>query len=283
MTRTLGRAVLQTKKNSPHIFFAAGVVGVAGSAVLACRATLKLEKELDHIKSEVDFVKAAPGISDQERQRLLAVKYGRGAGRLIRLYGPSLALGAAGVAALAGSHVQLVRRNSAISGALALVSQAYDDYRGRVRDEVGEEKELDIFRSITTQEVIEDGKKHKIKSVGGGRSPYARIFDESSPYWQNDPELNLMFLRCIQQYWNDRLHAYGHVFLNEVYEALGFEHTSPGAVVGWIRNETHDPAKGAGFIDFGIYDLTNGRFVNGMEKSVLLDFNVDNGTIWEKI
>ncbi len=57
MTRSIGRTVLTAKKNSPHIFFVGGVVGVVGSAVLACRATLKLEEKLDEIKNDVDIHK----------------------------------------------------------------------------------------------------------------------------------------------------------------------------------------------------------------------------------
>lgn len=283
VTRQLGRTVLQAKKNSPHIFFGLGVVSVAGATILACRATLKLERELDEIKKDVDNVKSAEGITDQERQRLLAVKYGRGVGRLARLYGPAAVLGVAGIGALAGSHVQLTRRNTAVSGALALVSQAYDDYRGRVREEYGEDKERELYHGVTSLTETVDGKKKTLKELSKdsvGKSPYARIFDETSMYWQNDPEHNLMFLRCQEQYWNDRLYAYGHVFLNEVYEALGFDHTRHGQVVGWLRDKKDPNAKR---IDFGVYSLGNGRFVNGMEKSVVLDFNVDAGTIYDKI
>ncbi len=57
VTRNIGRKILTTKKNSPHIFFVGGVIGVVGSAVLACRATLKLEENLDEIKRDVDTVK----------------------------------------------------------------------------------------------------------------------------------------------------------------------------------------------------------------------------------
>ncbi len=56
VTRSIGRKILKVKKNSPHIFFVGGVVGVVGSTVLACRATLKLEKTLDDIKKDFDVV-----------------------------------------------------------------------------------------------------------------------------------------------------------------------------------------------------------------------------------
>ena len=88
--------------------------------------------------------------------------------------------------------------------------------------------------------------------------------------------MNLSFLKCQQKYANDLLVAHGYLFLNQVYEMLGIPKTKAGQVVGWIydkKNPQHD-----NYVDFGIYDLHNERkrdFVNGYERSILLDFNVD--------
>jgi hypothetical protein len=75
------------------------------------------------------------------------------------------------------------------------------------------------------------------------------------------------------------LRVRGHVFLNEVYDALGIERTKAGSVVGWVMGEGR-----ANSIDFGLYD---GReraraFVNGYERTIILDFNVD-GVIYDLI
>jgi len=73
------------------------------------------------------------------------------------------------------------------------------------------------------------------------------------------------------------LHARGHVFLNEAYDALGLERSTAGAVVGWVLDE-----KGDNYIDFGLYNQKSARFVNGLERNIILDFNVD-GVIFDKI
>ena len=110
-------------------------------------------------------------------------------------------------------------------------------------------------------------------------SPYARFFDETVYEWKPDPLMNKCFLDAQQRYANNLLEARGHIFLNEVYDMLGFQRTREGAVVGWIKN-----GDGDGYVDFGIYDGNerSRAFVNGHETSILLDFNVD-GTIWDKI
>ena len=61
--------------------------------------------------------------------------------------------------------------------------------------------------------------------------------------------------------------------MNEVYDLLGLPRSQAGALVGWVMT-----GDGDNFVDFGIYDTNNPSkrdFVNGYERSILLDFNVD--------
>ena len=108
------------------------------------------------------------------------------------------------------------------------------------------------------------------------RSDYARIFDEYCVGWSKDAEYNLMFLKAQQAHANDLLKSKGHLFLNEVYDMLGMRRSRAGQVVGWIYDESRTDRDN--FVDFGIYDLNNEaarRFVNGYERNIILDFNVD--------
>jgi len=278
ITRSFGRQILVTKKNSPHIFFAGGIIGITGATVLACKATLQLETHLEDIKVKVNIAKTSPEVPEDKRETSVAAAYIVGSARIVKLYGPAIALGTVSIAALAGSHIQLTRRNAALSATLALVSQAYEDYRFRVRQELGDEKELSLYRGIVEKEEEVDGKK-QISKIGDPtkHSPYARFFDEMSINWEKNAELNRIFVQCQQSYMNQLLHARGHVFLNEVYDALGLERSQAGAIVGWVRQ-----GDGDGYIDFGMFVPDNARFVNNMERSCLLDFNVD-GVIYDKI
>lgn len=288
VTRTFGRAVLQSKKNSPHLFFAAGLVGVVGSTILACRATLKLEKIVDEIQEEFkrihsDKLSADKGIltySRDEYIRDLTFAYINGAKKLAILYGPSAVIGSVSIAALTGSHIQLTRRNAALTAAVASVSKAYDEYRNRVRDELGEEKELAIYQGCLLDdpdELNNSGALNKIVKIANGTSPYSRFFEPSNPNWQKDMEYNRTFIQCQQNYANHLLNARGHVFLNEVYDQLGLDRCPAGAVVGWVLG-----GEGDGYIDFGLFDAPNVDFINGNARGCLLDFNVD-GVVYDKI
>ena len=50
MTRTFHKASFQFKKHSPEILIVAGVIGTVTSAVMACKATTKLNDILEESK-----------------------------------------------------------------------------------------------------------------------------------------------------------------------------------------------------------------------------------------
>ena len=135
--------------------------------------------------------------------------------------------------------------------------------------------EITIKINIGTEELKEllgqhDKKPAERKST---ISPYAVFFDERSAAWTKYPENNKFFLLRSQDYANEKLKQRGYLFLNEVYEMLGLPRTKVGQMVGWVY-DTNNPY-GDNYVDFGIFNSHNIDFVNGYEKSVLLDFNVD--------
>lgn len=275
LSKKIYRQSLILKKNSPHIAFGFGVVGVLTGTVLACKATVKLNGSYAVFKDELDDVKKYS--LDGNRNKDLASVYGRNAAIVVKAYGPSAIVMGLSIAALTGSHIEMTKRNKALTAAYVALQKAYDEYRIRVREKYGNETELDIYHAVKednakSKEVV----KHKLADPNSF-SPYARFFDEASTEWTKDPEMNRLFVTCQQQYLNHVLHVRGHVFLNEAYDALGLERSTAGAVVGWVVGENGD-----NYIDFGIFEAQNARFINGSERSILLDFNVD-GVIYDKI
>lgn len=274
ITTLAARQSLKLKKNSPHLLFVGGIAGIITGTVLACRATLKIEPMLDEIKAEIDEINNA-----DVSQRDVAYVYGKSTARLLRAYGPAVAVSGLSIAALTGAHIQMSRRNTALTIAYAGLHQAYMEYRARVREELGDDRELDLYFGSTDEKVKgEDGKMHDVKVVDPNKmSPYARFFDEGSANWQKNAEFNRLFVQCQQNYANNLLHARGHLFLNEVYDMLGIERSSAGQAVGWVINSDGD-----NFVDFGLFEAHAKGFVNGYEPRILLDFNVD-GVVIDKI
>lgn len=273
VSRQFAKTIVKTKRNSPHIFFVVGLGGGIASTVMACKATLKTEPILDQIKAEVDSAKErGPYASQKEETQAIARVYVRGAAQIGKLYAPSVIVGGLSVAALTGSHIQLTRRNTALMGTLAATMSAFEEYRSRVREVLGVEQEKDLYNGTESQTIKHpDGTKELVKvRTRPGLSLYAKQFDRTNPNWQKNAEMNRAFIQIQQDIANHDLKARGYVFLNDVYEALGFERTKAGQHVGWVRN-----GDGDGYIDFGLQEIHNAGLVDGTHKEAWLDFNVD--------
>lgn len=283
----IARSTLLAQKGSPKLLFGAGMVGMVGSTILACRATLKMDEVLGEAKGKLTLAKTLQHeqYSERDRQRDISLIYFQTSVRIVKLYGPAIILGGVSIAALTRSHSILTKRNAALTAAYAALEKGFDEYRARVVDKYGEEQDRDFRYGVQEVEIVdpETNKKKIVKRVDpGDPSIYARFFDQTSQSWSREPEYNLFFLQCQQNYANDLLRSRGHVFLNEVYDLLGIPRSKAGSVVGWVLQPDDQSDN---FVNFGVFD---GRtqvardFVNGEEGAILLDFNVD-GVIFDKI
>ena len=305
------RVQLLVKKHSPELLLFGGIVGVVGGTVLACRATLKAPAIINEAKA---MVKAIDVIAEaekgqhpeQEVQKAKLIVTLQSGFELGRLYTPSMIVLGVSIGMLVGSNRILSRRNVALVGAYKAVDEAFKRYRGRVRDELGddvdmylrykkprkggiqvlddkkklikfdEEDNIDLSGELLDEDQLTSSELQKM----GMPSQYAVFFDTDSPQWRTDTIYNEFFLKAQQNYANQLLQTRGHVFLNEIYDGLGIERSKEGAVVGWVKDH------GDNFVDFDIYNPFNapsGEIKPGPStKQMLLDFNVD-GVIYDLI
>lgn len=304
MTKVAKKSGLKFKKHSPEILVVSGVVGVVASAVMACKATTKLDDVLSESKEQVekihavmenpDLIPEGKEYTEEDGKKDLTIVYTQSALKVVKLYGPSVVLGALSIGAILGGHNMLRKRNLALAAAYTALDTSFKDYRGRVIERFGKELDRELRLNIKNKEieeavVNEDGsttmEKKNVEVAGDidQYSPYAKFYDDGCVGWEKDPELNLMFLRRQQDAANEILKRDGYLFLNDVYDMLGIPKTTAGQLVGWIYDEKNPV--GDNYVDFGIYDLykENCRdFVNGYERTILLDFNVD-GEIYKMI
>lgn len=300
-TRTINRAAFKIRKHSPEILVVSGIVGVVTSTVMACKATTKIDEVITESKEHVDMTKKyvedngfTEKYTETDYKKDLTIMYTQRGLKLAKLYAPAVILGTVSITAILAGHNILRKRNVALAAAYATIDKGFKEYRGRVIERFGEELDKELKYNIKAKEIDEikinekTGKEEVVKKAINVADPntysdYARLFDDGCLGWTKDPEYNLMFLKDQQRYANDRLKTKGCLFLNEVYDMLGIPRTKAGAVVGWIFDEKHP--NGDNFVDFGIYDMNNAKtrdFVNGYERTILLDFNVD-GVIYDKI
>lgn len=290
VTRLAGRQLLKLQKNSPNIMFAAGIVGGVTATVLACKATLRLEEvvtphEADRAAADATLNDPTTAYTQDDHDHDVRVVRVRIARDVTKLYAPSVAVGAVSIALLAGAHITLTRRNASLAAAYGLLDKAFREYRARVKDELGEDKDREFMFGAKDVEVVTDGEHtHEVKTekrASGAHSPYARVFDENNRRWsRNDILATRSFLQAQQNYLNDLLQARGHVFLNDAYDVLGMERSKAGAVVGWVKNNK----SGDNFIDFGLFYSADPVMRDFMmledTKGIVIDFNVD-GVVYE--
>lgn len=298
MTRFGGRAMLFVQKHSDKILLGAGLVSGGLTVFTACQATLKVDdilaehqEKMDKIDSVVNNPNLRDQYSDADMQKDKAIVYVQTAVEMGKNYLPAITFGALSVGCILGAHHILSSRNVALMAAYKACEESFNNYRKNVVDELGEDadnrfrlglKEETIKATVLDDKGNETEEEKKEIVPGLVASPYARFFDEANPNWEKSPERNMFFLKSVQNMLNDTLKKRGHLFLNEVYDALGFKRTAAGAVVGWIYG---GPSSKDECVDFGIFDPddeTKRDFVNGYERSILLDFNVD-GVIYDLI
>lgn len=310
MKLTIEKLKFLTSKHSPELCLVAGITAIVGGTIYACYKSRSLNDMRDEYNFEKELVESEylekvkdviPDAVDprtvtvdnaEDEYKTDIVKFGKEkkhgylklkteyALEYARMYTPSVVAIGGGIALIVYGHQILCKRNAALLGAYATLEQAFTDYRSRVRDRYGEQIEYDIYtgqeyKEITSTVDDENGKKKKVKDlvpvVSDAVSPYSRIFDEGSREHFKSFTMNRTFLECQQNMANDKLQRDGHLFLNTVYEMLGFDADPTGAICGWLR----DDPDGDSFVDFGIVpDEENNRF--------LLNFNCQ-GMIYDKI
>ena len=302
-TRAFHKAGFQLKKHSPEILVVTGVVGTVVSAVMACKATTKLHAVLDDTKEKIDMYHK--GVEDGQVQSMvngelvvvdytqedcsrdITIAYAQTGMNLVKLYGPAVAVGALSITGILTGHNILRKRNLALAAAYTAVDTGFKEYRGRVIKRFGEQLDKELKYDIKAQEVEETvvdekGKEKTVKKTVEvadpvvARSPYTFCFDEGAAGWVKDAESNKFFLMRQQDYANEKLKARGYLFLNEVLDMVGIPRCRAGQTVGWIYDE-NNPI-GDNYVDFGmlnIYSKPSRDFMNGLERSIWLEFNVD--------
>ena len=301
-SRAVHKLGFMAKKHSPEILVVSGIVGAVVSTVLACKATTKASAIIEQNKQDVQELKdllngeiaidAEDEYTEADYKKDLTIVHAKTGFELFKVYAPAIGVGVlSATAILAGTNI-LHKRNVALAAAYTAIDNSFKEYRSRVVDRFGKELDHELRHGIVKKEIEEliineDGTEQVVKKQANviesplNYSEYAKCFDEGCKGWTKDPELNMLTLRQVEQYANDKLKRCGYLLLNEVYDMLGIPKTKAGMVVGWIYDEKHPV--GDNYVDFGIFNIhvpANRDFVNGYERSIWLDFNVD-GNIYD--
>lgn len=245
-------------KNAPKILTVAGVVGVGVGVGIACKDTLAGVDTINQAKVDIcekDYVPAAKKIA--------------------QVYWPSFLVIGGSLFMIIGGHYILVKRYAGLVIAYEGLNKTYKDYRGFIKNNYGESVD---FNARHTTDQIQMRSDNEIISVDNedifipdrDLSDFAVFFgkDYSEILVTDDPEESLNVLKSTEEWANAVFEEQGYIFLQDVYHGLGIDKFAPDGV-GWCKGIGDD------FVDFGIYNVRNGRAVNGTEPVFLIDFNHD--------
>ena len=294
------RAMLYVRKESPTILTVAGIgFGVAATG-FAIKNTLDVDKVLEKRESRLQAISKNRFVADndtdndivyteemekRDKQKVAVATVTEMAAH----YSPTIVLSGASVFCILTAHHIMNGRLTASMAAFAALDAHFKDYREKVVNEYGANKDREFYRPVETVEEI-DGKGKKTGTVKKVvKEPEyddgSRFFDELSLNWDKDnPDMNVAYLRAREQYANDKLRSQGYLFLNDVYDMFDIPRTPQGQVLGWLYDDKHLDS----YVDFGVdngtddpYDFSNDKPWDGM-LGILLHFNTQ-GIIYDKI
>lgn len=196
--RSISKAGFGIKKHSPEILVVAGVAGVVVSAVMACKATLKVNEILDESKETIDSIHECAENPDmkekyteEDTKKDLTTVYVHTGLKLAKLYAPSVIVGVMSIGGIVASNRILRKRNVALAAAYTAVDRGYKEYRGRVVERFGKEVDHELRHNIKAKEIVETvtdekGKEKSVKKTinvadPNVRSDYAAYFMKGNP------------------------------------------------------------------------------------------------------
>ena len=281
LAKSLNRGMFRVKAKSPIILVALGTGSLIASGVIAAVEAYKVPKVIEKRDNKVKEIMDIDEDASEETKEIAKKE----ASKIVikswftvgTMFAPSVALAAIGVLSVFTSYNIMRKRNLALGAAYAGLDKAFREYRKKVAEELGEDREKEIRYGL--REVIEeneDGTISKSYKVDSNLmySPYARIFDETHIGWSKSHRANVTMIRLAYQQANGLLDRHGYLFLNDVYKLLEFEPTIAGNVVGWVKTKNPEKQVGDPFVDFGISPNDIPIQSDSGRDAWILDFNV---------
>ena len=256
-----------TKLNSPTILIVSGVTGLVAAGVVAC---IETNKRFDTImKEHREQVQALKDIRDgktiikEHTTEEYAHKYYRKdlthawlmtLFKFAKAYAPALGLGVLGIVAILSGHKIITNRHLAAVAEVGLIKQTLSEYRKRVAEAVGEEREELLYlggeKGIITDTEIdpETGEEKQVskEAIVGDEVPLTWTYIVSKDtvndalYGRSDGDFNrqlALLVRVGNQYFSrhDQISLQtlmGHHWKDE------YMRTVPETIDnGWLYNE----------------------------------------------
>lgn len=210
------RAVKAIKSNAPEILTALGVTGVVTTSYLVGKASFKAAKIL-----EEEQASDAWGHVNTKEQVIRQTKL------TWKCYIPAGVSGVVTIACIIGSSKANGRRTAAAVTAYSLTERAYSEYKEKVVEQLGKNKEQKIRDEIAQDTVTKNPPSKEVIVLGGGQVLCCELWTHR--YFKSDMES----LRKAENDINAMIVNTFYVTLDEFYDLLNLPHTSSSDKMGW--------------------------------------------------
>lgn len=200
-------------KHSPEILMSAGIAGMISSTIMAVKATPKALDLIEEKKDELDT-------DDLTKKEILQACW--------KCYIPAVLTSGVSIACLIGSNSINSKRNLMLATAYNLSERTLSEYRDKVVEVIGEDKEKEIRREISKDRISNKlASDVMVVAEKGNTLCYDSI---SGRYFKSDPDK----IRKAENLLNKRLMGEAYVSLNDFYDLIGLPMTQMGNDLGWV-------------------------------------------------
>lgn len=203
-------------KHSPEILTGLGIAGMATTTVLAVKATPKAMKLIEKKKNDMN-------LTSEDKLTV---------GETIKVawkpYIPAAVTGTMSIACLVGASSVHLRRNTALAAAYHLSETALTEYKEKVVETIGKNKEKTIRDKVNKDRVEKNPPTDKEIILTGDGDTLCYDY-HSGRYFKTTIDK----LKKIENELNARLLREDYISLNDFYDELGLSFTKLGDDLGW--------------------------------------------------
>lgn len=204
-------------RNSPVILTGIGVAGVVTTAYLAGTASFKAARILDEATIWDDDTKDPANVTPREKFELVW-----------KLYIPAVTTGALTCAAVIGANRIGTRRAAAIAAAYQISERAFDEYKEKMVEKLGEPKEREA-RDEIAQERQDKNPVKTSEVIITGTGEVVCYDSITGRHFKSDMER----LRKAQNDLNEKLINEVYASLTDFYDLIGLSGTPYSDEIGW--------------------------------------------------
>lgn len=219
----LKRAERFATDNSPVILTAVGVAGTVMTAFLAGKASFKAAELIREEQDVLDAQAKSTDLTLREKAELVWT-----------LYIPPVATGALTVASIIGANRIGSRRAAAVAAAYSLSERAFEEYRAKVGEKLGERKERAVRDEIAQERVTKNPPDTSVMMLGNGKVICLDMYTDR--YWKSSMEEIKAGMNRVNYIINND----GYATLTDYYNAVGLPRVPFSDEVGWSSEDQLD-------------------------------------------